>query len=273
MTRHFSLILAVLAIPFSCARQYNVRELAIKTETYTEMNAVIEFYSVCNYRLPENSDQLLDFLAEWKIQDPDSYLYDSFYPTEKSFIDLIKNNNLQWEFYTDSVFVYSSSLNLGTCVYGHPFYWLEHPERFPEERHDYFDNFRPAIFDYKGNFIFRFDIIQKLKEGMNLIKEKHGNTVMIKNKLKKQIALPWKPYIRAMIICSYDGSGDIKIETPLPEEFFILDKTSNEITSGRINLEESLRPMFEELTDLMQKTLIENPTVNKVMFTTELHFN
>ena len=50
MTRHFSLILAVLAIPFSCARQYNVRELAIKTETNTEMNAVIEFYSVCNYR-------------------------------------------------------------------------------------------------------------------------------------------------------------------------------------------------------------------------------
>lgn len=90
MTRHFSLILAVLAIPFSCTRQYNVRELAIKTETYTEMNSVIEFYSVCNYRLPENSDQLLDFLAEWKIQDPDSYLYDSFYPTEKSFIDLIK---------------------------------------------------------------------------------------------------------------------------------------------------------------------------------------
>lgn len=272
MTRHFSLILAVLAIPFSCTRQYNVRELAIKTETYTEMNSVIEFYSVCNYRLPENSDQLLDFLAEWKIQDPDSYLYDSFYPTEKSFIDLIKKNNLQWEFYTDSVFAYSSFLNLGTCVYGHPFYWLEHPERFPEERHDYFDNFRPSIFDHQGKFIFNFDLIYKLTDEIDSIKEKHGNTVMIKNKLKKQIALPWKPYIRAMIICSYDGSGDIKIETPLPEEFFILDKTSNEITSGRINLEESLRPMFEELTDLMKITLVEHPEVKRVLFPTYLCF-
>ena len=107
---------------------------------------------------------------------------------------------------------------------------------------------------------------------MNLIKEKHGNTVMIKNKLKKQIALPWEPYIRAMIICSYDGSGDIKIETPLPKEYFVLDKTNNEITPGDINLSESLNPMFEELTDLMRKTLIENPAVDKVIFTTSLCF-
>ena len=97
--------------------------------------------------------------------------------------------------------------------------------------------------------------------------------VMVNNKLKNVEIIPEEPFINANLICSYDGSGDIKIETPLPEEFFILDKTSNEIISGRINLEESLRPMFEELTDLMQKTLIENPTVNKVMFTTELHFN
>ncbi len=72
--------------------------------------------------------------------------------------------------------------------------------------------------------------------------------------------------------CLYDGSGDIKIETPLPEEFFILDKTSNEIISGRINLEESLRPMFEELTDLMKITLMEYPEVKKVLFPTYLCF-
>lgn len=257
----------------SCGHNLNVREMAIQNNVYSTVNGIIEYYSECNYRLPEDFDQVLDFLAEWKKHDPESYLYDSFYPKEKSFIDFLKNNYPKCEFHADSVFLYFPSWNLGTCVYGHPFYWLEHPERFPEERHDYFDNFRPAIFDYKGNFIFRFDIIQKLKEGMNLIKEKHGNTVMIKNKLKKQIALPWKPYIRAMIICSYDGSGDIKIETPLPKEYFVLDKTNNEITPGDINLSESLNPMFEELTDLMQKSLIENPTVNKVMFTTELHFN
>ena len=272
MTRHFSLIIAVLAIPFSCARQYNVRELAIKTEIYSEMNAVIEFYSVCNYRLPENSDQLLDFLAEWKIQNPDSYLYDSFYPTEKSFIDLIKKNNLQWEFHPDSVFVYSSSLNLGTCVYGHPFYWLEHPERYPEARVDYFDNFRPSIFDHQGKFIFNFDLIDKLTDEIDSIKEKYSNMVMVNNKLKNVEIIPEEPFINANLICSYDGSGDIKIETPLPEEFFILDKTSNKLTPGSIDLRESLKPLYEELTDLMKITLMEYPEVKKVLFPTYLCF-
>lgn len=195
-----------------------------------------------------------------------------FYPTEKSFIDLIKNNNLQWEFYTDSVFVYSSSLNLGTCVYGHPFYWLEHPERYPEERVDYFDNFRPSIFDHQGKFIFNFDLIDKLTDEIDSIKEKYSNMVMVNNKLKNVEIIPEEPFINANLICSYDGSGDIKIETPLPEEFFILDKTSNKLTPGSIDLRESLNPLYEELTDLMRKTLRENPAVDKVIFTTSLCF-
>ena len=271
--RSLVFFLSLFYILVSCGHNLNVREMAIQNNVYSTVNGIIEYYSECNYRLPEDFDQVLDFLAEWKKHDPESYFYDSFYPKEKSFIEFLKNNYPKCEFYADSVFLYFPSWNLGTCVYGHPFYWLEHPERFPEERHDYFDNFRPSIFDHQGKFIFNFDLIDKLTDEIDSIKEKYSNMVMVNNKLKKQIALPWKPYIRAMIICSYDGSGDIKIETPLPEEFFILDKTSNKLTPGAIDLRESLNPLYEELTDLMRKTLIENPAVDKVMFTTELHFN
>ena len=257
----------------SCGHNLNVREMAIQNNVYSTVNGIIEYYSECNYRLPEDFDQVLDFLAEWKKHDPESYLYDSFYPKEKSFIEFLKNNYPKCEFHADSVFLYFPSWNLGTCVYGHPFYWLEHPERFPEERHDYFDNFRPSIFDHQGKFIFNFDLIDKLTDEIDSIKEKYSNMVMVNNKLKNVEIIPEEPFINANLICSYDGSGDIKIETPLPEEFFILDKTSNKLTPGAIDLRESLNPLYEELTDLMRKTLIENPAVDKVMFTTELHFN
>lgn len=113
------------------------------------LNGVIEGYAKSYYRLPQNMKEVNDFFyREWDIDS--SSLTDYI----KLCMDYFKENEPRYAYYTDSVFIFDPIDSAGYRVDGHPLYWLEHPESYPENRPDYYDNFWPAAY-YRNGLVSR----------------------------------------------------------------------------------------------------------------------
>ena len=146
----------VLAIMI-CITACNTRERIRKDVLYVTrdityecpLNDVIEWYSICYYRLPHNMKEVNDFFyREWDIDSS------SISKSSKRWMDYFKENEPRYAYYTDSVFIFDSIDSAGYRVDGHPLYWLEHPELYPENRPDYWNNFWPMAY-YRDGLVSR----------------------------------------------------------------------------------------------------------------------
>lgn len=149
-----SLVVTCLFVS-SCSKE-SIRHNALKYESTTEINGVIEYYSRCYYHLPDNLNQIIDFLSAWKKQSPDSYPYDIL-PGKEDLLLSLKNSVCRVASYPDSIFLFFPTQKLGCCIYGHPAYWLDNPEKYPPCRPDYLENFMVTAYDKAGNYIFNID--------------------------------------------------------------------------------------------------------------------
>ena len=256
----------------SCTGSSSVRELAIKNEVFfTPVNNIIELYSSYHYELPENYNQIIEFLKEWKKQDPDSFWldYDNTDNTDK--IEEMRALAPQGEFYRDSIFLYYQQLNTGVCVYGHPYYWLEHPERFPEDRMDYDSFFRPSAFDSDGNIDFCFNR-EGLQEKLDEIGRFYKYQFVSENKFAGE---RFRDYYPARVICEfYKDSQSLVFKTQIPSNLFSLDIDAGDVkTSIEENTMEICSQYFEDITNELKKELIDNPSIDKFILSLNLYYS
>ncbi|MBQ2108695.1 MAG: hypothetical protein II476_01715 [Bacteroidales bacterium] len=152
----------IIVVAFLCLVACNTREYIRKqvmehgpVEICPLLN-MIEWYSYSYYCLPEDMDEIFSFFdREWSIDS-------SGLVSTKPYIDYARSHRHSYAFYSDSVFIYDPYHKYGFRVEGHPLYWLEHPERFPENMPDYWGNFRPAAY-YKDGLISRSFDYEKYK--------------------------------------------------------------------------------------------------------------
>ena len=133
----------------SCRSNYTTYE-------YAPLNSVIKRYSFEYYMLPENIGKVIQYLERLKRESPDTYYYSEPY-LEGDLADILKSNKFKYEYLKDSVFVYDKKNRDRYLVRGNPYYWLGHPDAYPEELHDYWSYYRPAFYDEEGNHIYEFD--------------------------------------------------------------------------------------------------------------------
>jgi len=145
-----ALIFAIVALLFvSCGSDYTTYENA-------PLNSVIKRYSFEYYMLPENIGKVIQYLERLKRESPNTYYYSEPY-LEGDLADILKSYKFKYEYLKDSVFVYDKKNRDRYLVRGNPYYWLGHPDAYPEELHDYWSYYRPAFFDEEGNHIYEFD--------------------------------------------------------------------------------------------------------------------
>lgn len=135
---------------FSCSDD-NVRKMAVEYNVESPIKWLVVYYSRCYYRLPENQNDLVQFINDCQ---------ESGYghPSDMEIIQLLEHNKIKMSSYLpDSLFLYCKSGKCGACIYGHPLYWLRNIEKWPKDKNNYLEQFLPAIFNIDGKYIFETD--------------------------------------------------------------------------------------------------------------------
>ena len=148
-----NILIAVFSVfVVSCSLQDTiVCDNARKNRIHTQLDNIIEYYSACHYRMPDDINEICGFMNNLIEYDPEGYSY------VREWIDVISKNHCRMVSYTDSVFLYFPEQKAGCCVYGTPYYWLKYPEKYPMDRWDYNSNFQISAFDADGRYIFNLD--------------------------------------------------------------------------------------------------------------------
>lgn len=137
-----------------CDSRDSIRRKALECDNHYvggPITNIMEWYSHSYYRLPESFDEVIAFFdREWSV-DSTVLIY------EKPDIECFRRQKPLYAYYRDSVFIYDPKVNISYSIEGHPLYWLEHPERFPEDLPDYWGNFRPAAYLKDGLISRSFD--------------------------------------------------------------------------------------------------------------------
>lgn len=101
-------------------------------------------------------NQVIQYLEQLKQVSPDTYYYSKPYLVA-DLVEILKRNKYKYVYLKDSVFVYDVKNRDGYVVRGNPYYWLEHPDGYPEDLHDYWSYFNSACFDEMCNHMYEFD--------------------------------------------------------------------------------------------------------------------
>ena len=186
-------------ILISCGSNY-VHKQAIMHRSVSEIDMVTEYFSICYYRLPKDFKELKEFIdvSEWKE------------------IIEIRDRPL-FAFYQDSVFLYFRHYRLGSCIYGHPVYWLQHPDEYPSDRIDYFENFRISGFDSNGRFVSCRDY-EMLNANIKSISFNYKGVISCKSR----IFTPWRNNLKMgakLFLLEYSKEDDnVKLIAELKHE-------------------------------------------------------
>lgn len=163
MKTKLSSAIILLLVFLICSCKEITRKNALQNERETELNGIIEYFARCNYCLPQNINEILSFINEWKKKAPQEY------PYSDNITDPLYTRRIQFANYRDSVFLYDKQDKLGCSVKGTPYYWLKHPDTYPIERMDFSEIFRVSAFSKNNEFIFEidYDIFENIMEGIN----------------------------------------------------------------------------------------------------------
>lgn len=148
----YLIILCLMLV--SCQNTETIRRKAIRYKAHSELNNIIEYYSMCYYKLPKSVDDIVGFLNKWKAQSPNTYTYSI---SGRDIMDELFSNDLQMATYDDSLFIFNKHRQIGCVVYGHPLYWFAHKDEYPIDRLDYWYQFQACAYDAGGDYLFDWD--------------------------------------------------------------------------------------------------------------------
>lgn len=248
----------------SCSHfNYEVIKKSRKYETMTQLNNIIEHYSRCYYSLPSNKQSLIDFLDKWRIEDSSTFCI------QREIYTALKKEYFLMAAFEDSVFLYFPSRRIGTCVIGHPLYWIENPDLYPTERLDYWWNFQIAAYRKDGSYCFTFDY-SSLTEKIKQLNHKYENVLFTQNSgicKSKTESLPFTTY-RA--VACFDVINDsLYIISPILDldKLYLLDKDKQEYSSV-LEISKSLNTLcryyFDDLKTVFK--LMSNDNITKFIF-------
>ncbi len=254
--KQIEIILVFTVLSISCGREYTYRQ-AIRYRSESEVDMVIEYFSRCYYRLPQDIKELEDFIdkSEWR-EDAEF--------REKPFFASFR----------DSVFLYFRKQKIGSCVYGHPIYWLQHPNDYPVDRLDYFENFKISGFDKNGKYVFNCDY-DSLGVRLKEISNNYNNVIACKSR----VFTPWRdsltigPKIFLAECFTEDGTIKIVDEQKSGGDMYLSDKHNpSQIYSVVKNLdigEEYIKSVEQELLCVE----INHPEINKIILPLNIFCN
>lgn len=256
-----------------CVANQNIRELAIQNKSETFFNNIIEYYSRCYYRLPYNKEELIDFLNHWQKADSESFWVKDFCDEKNmNIIDYLKNGKIAWERYDDSLFCYIAETNSGCCMYGHPYYWIKHPELYPTERLDYWKNFNTAAYLSNGEFDFDFSSNQ-IDSEVDALKNRYRFS------LKAEIVCYESDSVQMIpvkVILTYNVKDDeivISSEPPKCKNMYVSDGNNMLKSIGKedVNLIDN-SSYLREIKQIIKKNLPNDKNFSKINITAPFLF-
>lgn len=264
-TNSFRLRLTILIIAIisaaSCTISSNtVCEKARKYSAETEINNIVEYFTVCQYRTPADFDELCDFVNEWKRNDSDGFSYND------EIIQSFFAGRQMMASFKDSVLIFFPKRKIGCCVYGTPFYWLEHPDRYPAERMDYNSYFEPSAFNDDNEYLFQIDY-SSFKDSVDKFKSAHEYELIFK---RPDCQFDFYYPLRAIITIDLNGEGSTVIYQNAAAVYIrpISEKKKIDQYNGAIQTD--LEQYISDVIDLTKTFFSEKEGASKVIVPIEL---
>lgn len=138
-----------------------IRQLARDNyvDDFFPINWLLQGYRNAYYAFPADYDEVLAYVVDCKEHEPFLSEVERIdeRPGGQDIVDLLSRTKVFYASFGDSVFFYLPDYQVGSCVIGTPFYWLEHPEEY--DRLDFEGLFQSAAYDENGSYLFsdRFD--------------------------------------------------------------------------------------------------------------------
>lgn len=242
---------------------YNIVKKSRQHETITQLNSIIEHYSRCYYCLPSNKQSIIDFLDNWRIEDSSTFC------VQKELYTALMEEKFLMAAFKDSVFLYFPSRRTGTCVIGHPLYWIEHPDLYPTERLDYWWNFRTAAYRKDGSYCYTFDYYA-LDEKIKHLENKYKNALFTKKSSNDKSKTESSSFTTYRAIACFDVTNDsLYIISPILalDQLYLLNNDKQEYspileTSNSLNT--ICRYYIDDLKTIFK--LMSNDKITKFMF-------
>lgn len=254
--RRIIIIILMVSLSSSCGDDYVYRQ-AITHQSVSEIDMVVEYFSICYYRLPKNFKELKEFIdaSEWKdfIEIRDRPLFAS---------------------YQDSVFLYFRQSQLGCCLYGHPLYWLQHPDEYPSDRLDFFENFQVSGFDKKGKYIFCRDY-ELLSANIKTLSDNYREVISCKSR----IFTPWRdelimgPKLFLMEYSNEDNKITIIAEQGHEGDTYVSDKLDVSHMLSVINNISPCSEYIHSVKQVLSHFLETHPEICKLLVPLNLYCN
>lgn len=249
------LLLPIFIVSCSCYEDI-VCNKARKYRIYTGFDNIIEHYSACNYRMPTDMDEICDFMNNLIEKDPVGYGY------VKEFSDYISEHRHLMVSYTDSVFIYFPGEKIGCCTYGSPYYWIEHPEKYPEDRLDYNTNFQISAFDKEGHYIYDLDYSGMTESIDDIEREPGGLTIMnyqFNNFYKERRYMP----LLVVLTINLD-SKTILATSYIPDALYVCGVDSMSVLPYKGNISVDCKDYYREVYERILPFVISNEKVTKI---------
>ncbi len=259
-----SILTSCIADPLSGTRQK-----AVDNECYSFLNFITNYYCNAYYSLPRDKESLLHFTERWRTKDSCFAMYEESY--DMCFSDLM-SLKVEFAYYTDSVFLYTETPynKIGCCVYGHPFYWLEHPERYDPYRSDYYYQFRPSAYSKDGEYLFEeeFDY-QQLSKQIDSLCSRYDIVVTHKgvyfDGFSERPHMMQVPFLAIVSVKSISDS--LEIMTPiLPvDSLFMYNKATGTYMPMNDSLMRCCRDYIEALKAIITENIGKNNDAERIL--------
>lgn len=253
--KHILLFLSIISTA-SCAIFSNATcEKARKYRVETEIDNIVEYFTICQYRTPDNFDEIRDFVDDWKRNDSEGFCFGD------DLIKFISKERQSMVSFKDSVFIFFPKRKIGCCVYGTPYYWFEYPDRYPEERMDYNYNFKTSAFDDNNDYMFAIDY-PAFEESVKEIKSIYKYELLAK---RPDCKFDFYYPIRAIITLDLRGGGStVRYQDTTTANIRPISDKQN---IGKYNgdIQADTKQYIRDVTELAKTFFGKDEGVNKVI--------
>lgn len=235
-------------------------EKARKYRVETEIDDIVEYFTICQYRAPDDFAEIRDFVNDWKRNDPEGFCF------SEDLIKFISTERHLMVSFKDSVFIFFPKRKIGCCVYGTPYYWFEHPDRYPAERMDYNSYFMPSALNDNDEYLFTIDY-SKFEKSVEEFKSNYNYELIIK---KPNCKFDFYYPVRAIITLDMNSGGSTVRYQDTAEAYIrsISDKRNIEKFNGIIQID--TEQYTNDVIDLAETFFEKEENVSKVIIPIEL---
>lgn len=244
-----------------------IRQMAVENDCISFLSNAVRGYYLAYYSLPKDFESLLSYLERFKALDTD---FKYFEEMNDMSLDQLLSLKIGFVYYTDSLFLYTETPynKIGCCIYGHPFYWLAHPEKY--NYLDYYDLFEPSAYRINGDYLFwvEFDY-WTLSAQVDSVYSHYPDIVSYDGYFFNGLTeTPQKRKVPYISIVSYNPSSDsLEILTPIlpADSLYVFNKADNTFMPIDKPLKDLCKDCLNDILAVLKETAEDNKEVARIM--------